>query len=296
MFEMIMCGSLGNKKKPDESYQTEFEAASKLTKVWLFDIFDLDTVRFPRGNGGKLIYHGWMMPPAIYQEFYERCERAGYELINSPEQYQACHWFNGWYPAIEGMTPLSTIVEIDNLRPMVDQVSQFMTENNCAVILKDYVKSLKHNWHEACFIPKEANFLHVTQVLARFLAIKDDMNDLQGNLVVRKFMNLKSIGTHDKSGMPLTKEFRTFVLNGELLPTFEYWSQGSYSGDVPTSSFIEKIASKVYEKTKSNLFTIDVAQLEDGSWTCIEVGDGQVSAVPDHENRDSFFKALLGSK
>ncbi len=288
-----MCANIFDLKQPDESYQTEYAAASKLTKVWLFDIFNLGTVKFPKGNGGKLIYNGWMMPPEIYKRFYDKCQAGGYELVNTPEQYQACHWFNGWYPALEGLTPDSTIIEIDNLRPMVDKVVQFMRENDCGVILKDYVKSLKHNWEEACFIPKDANFLHVTQVLANFLAIKEDQKDLQGNLVVRKFVNLKNIGSHDKSGMPLTKEFRTFVFHGKLLPTFEYWSQGKYTGDAPTQEFIQKIADRVREKTKSNLFTIDVAQLEDGSWTCIEVGDGQVSAIPDHENRESFFKSLL---
>lgn len=293
MYDIIMCSSVLNKRKPDESYETEYAAAKKLTDVHLFDIHSIHGVSLPKTEGKKLIYHGWMMPPAYYAKFYNNCKVQGYELINSPGQYLACHHFNGWYPAIEGLTPLSTIIEIDDVRPMMDQVMQFMSDNNCSVIIKDYVKSLKHMWAEACFIPVNANAYHVAQVLAKFMAVKQDTNDLQGNLVVRKFVDLKYIGNHDKSGMPLTKEFRTFILNGKLLPTYKYWSQGSYSGDEPSSSFIQKIADKVYASTKSNLFTIDVAQLTDGSWTCIEVGDGQVSAVPDHEDRDEFFRNLL---
>src|SRR5574338_466582 len=293
MYDIIMCASQLSKRKPDESYETEYASAKKLTNVHLFDIFNLADIKLPDTNNGKLIYHGWMMPPAIYSKFYNKCMSFGYELINSPGQYLACHHFNGWYSAIEGLTPKSLIIEIDDLRPMMEQVMQFMSDNDCSVIIKDYVKSLKHNWDDACFIPKCSNALHVTKVLAKFMALKEEMQDLQGNLVVRKFEKLNYIGKHDKSGLPLTKEFRTFVLNGKLLPTYQYWSQGSYSGDVPPTDFIEKVASKIVAATKSNLFTVDVAQLVNGDWTCIEVGDGQVSAIPDHEDRDDFFRNLL---
>lgn len=293
MYDIIMCSSPLSKRKPDESYETEYTAAKKFTNVHLFDIFNVESVKLPKTTNGKLIYHGWMMPPAIYTKFYNKCKSFGYELINSPGQYLACHHFNGWYSSLEGLTPKSTIIEIDDIRPMMDQVIQFMTDNNCSVVIKDYVKSLKHLWAEACFIPVGANAFHVAQVLSKFMAIKQEDNDLQGNLVVRKFEHLKYIGHHNKSKMPMTKEFRTFVLNGKLLPTYKYWSQGSYSGDEPPVSFIEKVAEKVVASTKSNLFTVDVAQLANEDWTCIEVGDGQVSAVPDHEDREEFFRNLL---
>src|SRR5574338_151463 len=240
MYDIIMCASQLSKRKPDESYETEYASAKKLTNVHLFDIFNLADLKLPDINNGKLIYHGWMMPPAIYSKFYNKCMSFGYELINSPGQYLACHHFNGWYSAVEGLTPKSLIIEIDDLRPMMEQVMQFMSDNDCSVIIKDYVKSLKHNWNEACFIPRDATPVQLSKVIATFIHLKEEMNDLQGNLVVRKFMDLKKIGTHDRSGMPLTKEFRTFVVNGELLPTYKYWDQGSYLGDAPPSSFIEE--------------------------------------------------------
>lgn len=291
-----MCASAFSKRKPDESFEKEFEAAKQLTNVYLFDVMDLNSIRLPEFRSGRLIYHGWMMPLAYYEKFYNKCKDYGYSLINTSEQYTACHYFNGWYSALENLTPQSTIIEIQDLRPMVDQVRKFMFDNNCSVIIKDYVKSLKHMWNEACFIPKDANALHVAKVIETFLSVKEESKDLQGNLVVRKFVDFKQIGNHDKSGMPLSAEFRTFVIDGELLPTYKYWDQGSYSGDVPTSSFVEEIANKIRTKTGSNLFTIDVAQLKDNTWTCVEVGDGQVSSIPEHEDRLKFFTKLLGIK
>lgn len=298
MYDIIMCSHpMFSRTLPDESYSQEYDAAKQLTNVHWFDIHSSDIIANAvfknKTDNKKAIYHGWMLPFEQYRRFYNQCLEKDIELINSPEQYIACHHFNGWYNSLERLTPKSTIIEIGLLRTMMDQVRVFMKENNCAVIIKDYVKSLKHNWDDACFIPKDANPLHISKVLATFLAIKNEMNDLQGNLVVRQFVNLKQIGLHNKSKMPLAQEFRTFVMNGKPIFTSKYWDQGSYQEHLPPSEFISKVADKVFAVTHNNLFTIDVAQLDNGDWTCIEVGDGQVSAVPDQEDKLEFFKKLL---
>jgi hypothetical protein len=288
-----MCNSVFSKRKPDESYQIEYDAAKELTTVHLFDIMDIETLKLPKVDSKDLIYHGWMMPPVVYRDFHKKCKSFGYNLINTPAQYVACHHFEGWYPAIEGLTPKSKIIEIAEVRTMMDEVAEFMYQNDCSVIIKDYVKSLKHMWHEACFIPRDVAPMPLARIISTFMSVKEEMNDLQGNLVVRQFVNFKQIGTHDKSGMPLSKEFRSFVLKGKPIFTAKYWDQGLYVGMVPPQELIEEIANKIYVKTGNNLFTIDVAQLEDNTWTCVEVGDGQVSAIPDNEDRKEFFTKLL---
>lgn len=297
MYDLIMPLSDLSRGKPDEQYQKEYEAAGNYTNIHLFNIMDFETIKLPIVNSRELIYHGWMMSldgfKNSYKNFYNKCKKFGFSLINTPEQYQACHYFNGWYPALNGLTAPSEIIELNSLRVMAEKVLKFMHDNDCAIIIKDYVKSLKHEWYDACFIPKNSDILHVCNVLSKFFAIKKQYNDLHGNLVIRKFLNLKSIGKHTKSGMPLTKEFRTFVFKGRLINTFEYWEQGNYEGMLPENNYLQNIANIVLEVTKSNFFTIDVAQLEDGTWTCIEIGDGQVSAIPEKGNLNIFFKELL---
>jgi hypothetical protein len=91
--------------------------------------------------------------------------------------------------------------------------------------------------------------------------------------------------------MPLTKEFRSFVLDQKIIYTSKYWDQGTYEGEGPPQEFLDKIVERI--GTKSSLYTFDVAQLKDDTWTCIEVGDGQVSAVPEQEDRVEFFSKLL---
>ncbi len=296
MTDIIMCASVLNNKTPDECYEKEYAAAKKVTNVKLFDInllMSLPKSDGYRGENPTLIYHGWMMTPAQYRHFFLYCEYLGYKLINTPAQYSGCHHFDRWYPLIEDLTPKSLIVPKNAIRPMMDEVAKFMYENDCGVILKDYVKSLKHDWDAACYIPKDANALHIAKVISTFVHMKEDVNDFQGNLVVRKFVNLKKIGQHNKSKMPLTQEYRSYIMNGKLLSTYKYWEQGNYGAETPPEEFILKIAERIVKGTNSKLFTIDTAQLESGEWTCIEVGDGQVSALPEHEDKESFFKKLI---
>lgn len=290
---LIMCSSPLNKRLPDDAYQVEYDAAKEFTTVHLLDTDRLGTFNLPPGNA-TLIYHGWMMTPHQYEVFNERCQSFGYDPITTPEQYVACHHFNEWYHALEGFTPKSTIVLIDSIRSMTLSVMKFMKENDCAVIIKDYVKSIKHYWHEACFIPRDADAVHVAKVISTFMQMKNEAGDLQGNLVVRKFVELQHIGNHNKSGMPLTKEFRSFVYDCKIIHTSRYWDQGNYDSITPPPEFLDLIAKKVFAATNSNFFTFDVAQLKDNTWTCIEVGDGQVSAIPEQEDKKEFFKKLLG--
>jgi len=293
MNHIIMC-SAPFENKVDDSYEEEYKVASKITTVHLFDVMNLDTLKLPQADNQGLVYHGWMMPPAIYEKFYGLCKSFGYNLINTPEQYRACHYFDGWYPMIKWLTPRSIIVEKGDLRPMIDEVMAFMKANDCGVILKDYVKSLKHDWLEACYIPRDSTPLHISKVVINFVSQKERFQDFQGNLVVRKYEELKIIGEHAISKMPLSKEFRSFVMNGSVIFTSNYWDQGNYTGEFPPQDFIKEIASRIYSESQSNLFTIDVSQLLDGSWTCIEVGDGQVSAFPEQEDKAKFFKLLSG--
>ena len=87
------------------------------------------------------------------------------------------------------------------------------------LIVKDYVKSRKHDWNTACFISNGQNVDEVERVCGRFIELQDE--NLVGGLVLREFVSFKSIGAHSQSQMPLTKEYRLFFFDGELLCRFE---------------------------------------------------------------------------
>jgi hypothetical protein len=67
-----------------------------------------------------------------------------------------------------------------------------------------------------------------------------------------------------------------------------YWSEGDYRGVTPPLDEFLGIATKV----QSRFFTMDVAQRVDGCWMIVELGDGQVSGLPENADLAGFYAAL----
>ena len=63
-------------------------------------------------------------------------------------------------------------------------------------VVKDYVKSRKHEWYDACFIPDIKKEENAEKVIKNF--IDRQGYDLIGGIVLREFVSLKSIGFHEK--------------------------------------------------------------------------------------------------
>jgi hypothetical protein len=167
--------------------------------------------------------------------------------------------------------------------PILELLRPFGT---APVVVKDYVKSQKHYWHEACYIPNAADAPTVERVVRRFLELQGE--DLNEGLVFREFIAFKPLTIHSQSGMPLTREFRLFYLDGQPLYRVEYWEEGDYRGDVPPENPFNEIARQVH----SRFFTLDLAQRLDGEWMIIELGDGQVAGLPQRTNLRRFYEVL----
>ena len=80
-----------------------------------------------------------------------------------------------WIP-LDACSDLDTIMAL--LAPFGDQ----------PVIVKDYVKSRKHEWFEACYIPSAADRQAVARVVRRFLELQGD--DISEGLVFRAYRKL----------------------------------------------------------------------------------------------------------
>jgi hypothetical protein len=127
----------------------------------------------------------------------------------------------------------------------------------------------------------------VERVVRRFLQLQGE--DLNEGLVFREFIQFEPLAEHSKSGMPLTKEFRIFFLDGEPLCSMEYWEEGDYAGVVPPVDQFRTVARTV----RSRFFTMDVAKRVGGDWMIVELGDGQVAGLPDHADVTAFYRALV---
>jgi hypothetical protein len=154
------------------------------------------------------------------------------------------------------------------------------------LLVKDSVKSEKHAWEEACFIPSGTDAEAVLRVVDAFRARRGEA--LEGGVVLRRFVPLRGTGVHPASGMPVVMEVRCFFVAGAPAARVRYW-EGQHDAlpDVPD----ELIA--LGSRIRSPFFTMDFAQREDGGWTVIDTGDGQVSGFPGGAGMEPVYAALL---
>lgn len=288
---VLFCESSDEPGQVEEQFQREAEAAGcgGLIDHSAAARGDLRAAlaRLPTlGAPEPALYRGWMLSAVRYAELYAALQARGYALLTSPEAYRLCHHLPESYPLLAEVTPRSVWLDLAGGLDLPRVLSQLQTFGSAPVILKDYVKSEKHDWEGACFIPCAADADAVARVLAGFRSWRG--SDLEGGLVFREFVTLRSLGSHGQSGMPLTREFRLFVARGQILTWFPYWGQGDYTGEEPPLAWAQEVASAI----ESPLFSLDLAQREDGSWLVIELGDGQVAGLPEHVDPGPFYERL----
>jgi hypothetical protein len=284
--------------RPDNDYVAEAAAAERQGAAWRL----VDHDALIRGNAERAVrrvpplataeigvYRGWMMTATHYESFHRALEARGVRLVNDPAAYRRCHYFPEWYGLLEGCTPRSVWIPVVGEVDMDTIMELLRPFDGRPVILKDYVKSQKHAWEEACFIPSASDRTAVERVVRCFLELQGP--DLAGGLVFREFVTLESIGRHLKSGMPLALEYRLFFLDGRLLLAAEYWEDGDYDGDGPPTEWFISLASRV----RSRFFTMDVAKRAGGDWVVVELGDGQAAGMPERADPEAFYQGLVQS-
>lgn len=293
---LVYPGDYFSPREPDEAYAAEAEAARRLGIPFdLVDAFALDELdarravrRVPeRAPEETAIYRGWMLTPAHYRLLYDALASRGVRLLADPDAYRHVHELPGWYGQFAEATPRSVWLPTTGDAPDLDEIMALLrTFGERPVIVKDYVKSRKHEWEEACFIPSAADRSAVERVTRRFVELQG--RDLRGGLVFREFVDLEPLGAHPKSGMPLTEEHRLFVFRGEVAFQAPYWEGEVYGGGVPPPDLSRGLA----RRASSPFFTMDVARKAAGGWTVIELGDGQVAGLPERADPEHLYRAL----
>ncbi|MBA3868917.1 MAG: ATP-grasp domain-containing protein [Anaerolineae bacterium] len=291
---IIFCADPLDSNQADFMYSAEVEAVKSLG-------LDYDLISFEdliAGNANRAvrhiknqadtvgIYRGWMLKPAQYEQLYRALLSRGVQLINDSTAYQHCHYLPDSYDIIGPHTPKSVWMKTDGNILMPDIMSRLAVFGEQPLIVKDYVKSQKHYWNEACFIPNAADSVGVERVVRRFLELQG--GDLNEGLVFRAFVDFEPLSTHAKSGMPLTKEFRVFYVDGQALSYVEYWEQGDYQNLTPPLDKFAEIAKNIH----SRFFTMDIAKRKDGEWMIVELGDGQVAGLPEKTDAVAFYREL----
>jgi hypothetical protein len=233
-----------------------------------------------------VIYRSWMINPSEYNNMYNALLSKNYMLINNPTEYQNCHYLPDSLKFIENYTPKTIFQKIENessIKILLEKVKVF---NGKGVIVKDYVKSEKHYWDTACYVENSNDIDKLTKTINNLIELRDKY--FNEGIVIREYVELNNLAKHPKSNMPLSEEYRLFFYKNELLCILNYWGEGEYNTERPNVEVFETIAKTI----RSNFFTMDIAKEKNGKYIIIELGDGQVSGIPEKEDKNIIYKNI----
>jgi hypothetical protein len=218
--------------------------------------------RVPEGHPDA-VYRGWMMRATQYEALAGALAAHGVTLRTTPAQYQRAHELPGWYRAFAGLTPDSAWSSGDD-RAAFDKARAELGASGPAVV-RDYVKSMKHYWQTAMYIPDLADADAAWQVASQFRALREQ--EYTGGFVLRRFE-------------PFTgAEVRTWWINGQCALITPHpdtpQSPPAKPGSLPLAQIGERISA-----LRLGFATVDLALRADGTWRVVEAGDGQVSGLP----------------
>lgn len=274
---IVFPGSYMNYRSIEEDIQEEYQAVkdSGLFDICLFNYDEWlagDRLRITSTENvsARAIYRGWMMKPEKYSEFYEKLKNRGLTLITDPVSYANMHLFPNVYPYIKTDTAGMMIFEDGNVDVSLakKQFRRFM--------VKDSVKSVKGTEFPVFFdqtITQEV-FDEWMQVFYKY---RGDL--LTGGICIKEYLNLKKYGD-------CTNEFRVFYANHQIVSVNRNSNQPGYTLE-PPAMLVEQ-----YKELNSPYYTVDYAEIWDGSWKIIEAGDGGVSGLSPGQDMVAYFRAL----
>jgi glutathione synthase/RimK-type ligase-like ATP-grasp enzyme len=288
--KILFCESSISPNNVDEAFIEEYKCAKKYGFDVLLYNFEETSLRKTKPNNKMeiIIYRGWMINPIEYKNLYENLLSKNYMLINNPTEYQNCHYLPDSLKFIEKYTPKTVFQKMDNKNSLDVLIEKSKVFNGKPVIVKDYVKSEKHYWDTACFVPNSNDVNKLTEIINNLIELRE--NYLNEGIVIREYIELFNLTKHSKSGMPLSEEYRLFFYKNELLCIYNYWEECDYNINQPKTKIFEKIAKEI----ESNFFTMDIAKDKNGNYIIIELGDGQVAGIPEREDKNIFYKRIKG--
>jgi ATP-grasp domain, R2K clade family 3 len=217
------------KKLPDTVFEHEFDAAKSLGFDCLLFAEDVlshegaeQSVRhLPDGDGGQLLYRGWILSEAVYEQLYETLLARGYRLVSSPKQYAEVTYLPNYYPKVREVSPPSVWTETPD---EYQAWSRSRTLGDGPFVLKDHIKSAKHRWHDACFVPKNAGRERFEEIAA---ALKEEQGkSFHRGFVVKQYVPLRTRGSSPRE-YPMAEEYRLFFWRGKLLVVSHYHNLSS---------------------------------------------------------------------
>ncbi|TYC05139.1 hypothetical protein FXF53_05885 [Micromonospora sp. WP24] len=267
-------------RRPDEHFASEARAAREagLTVAVVDHDALLRGVEPERAvpalpAGETAVYRGWMLPSHRYAALARVLAERGVTLRTSAEQYRRAHELPGWYPALAPVTPRS-VWTTGSDRTDFDHALRSLGAG--PAVVRDYVKSMKHHWDEATFIPDVADADGAWRIAARLRELRDD--DFVGGFVLREFESFTSA------------EARTWWVEGRCVLV---GAHPDTPGAPPPDGFDLDWLTPFVTALALPFVTVDLVLRDDGAWRVVELGDGQVSDRPPGLPPEEIIAALI---
>lgn len=204
-------------------------------------------------------------------ELERDCHILGGTLINTTRQHHYVADIEQWYYDFEDVTP-KTWFRLDEIPRSLEH----------AFILKGATNSRKHLWKTHMFA---SSVNDISNVLNRLL--DDPLISAQG-ICAREFEKFKSFDIPNVGSMPVTNEWRFFILDGQVLAYGFYWSEhvellmeksllDLKDGQAACEFVNSMIAPRLEDKIR--FVVADVAMHSDGRWRLVELNDGCMSGI-----------------
>lgn len=278
-----------HRRQPDPEFAVEWQAAT--AAGFGCELYDVE--RLCEGNAPAalaqcakatepdepILHRGWMLRCWAYGSLHRELIGLGYQPVVSPQEYAEAHFLPNAYPLLAGHTPETRWLTGNDVRAAWD-VYDGLSDGD--VIVKDFVKSAKHRWHDACFITAHTPYARFKDILLTFLYVRGEA--FEKGFVFRRAHPLVNHGVHT-CGRPKHDEVRLFFWDGELLAASE-----AIAGEGPLGE-IDRW-TELARKFSNRFLTLDVARQTDGSWIVIETGDGGVSALPEQIRAEVLYGKL----
>jgi len=234
-------------------------------------------------TAGPILFSGYHLAPDQHRQLAAATEETGHQLLMTPKESMSAMYFDRWYPLLDRYTAESVIIDgvvQDDPRGPVSVGEKL----GYPVFVKGMIKSRKESGMIACRADDQADLERV---------IMEYSKERPGSLAIRKLLPLRSQGM-DHNGFPISREYRLFIHDGRLLGSGFYWAGEDPFGRLTADEqdTVIGLARLAGERIRCPLLAVDVAQLEDGSWKIIEIGDPQFARINQHMLPLAYFSLL----
>lgn len=227
---------------------------------------------------------GFVPSPERYRAIYEAARARNLVLGNDPDEYQLTSELDRFYPRLAELTFRTLSIA------SVAECAAVGAKLGYPIFVKGAVRSARTRGWRACVAE---NVSELETLVADLLAME---NRSRGRVVARALARLRHARVTEH-GFPLGREYRVLLDRAEVLGYGYYWE-----GDDPLKQLDAAETAQVLDLAREGarrvgvpLMTVDVGQLEDGSWKIIETGDPQFAGWS-HVPRVEVFSKLLARK